>query len=241
MQTRLGDGLTMTLTSNVDIFYSWEDACHYVGDEKVLKEINELYFHFSGFASVEVQERSYERVYIDGYLRLYPADVKELKRGMPVTCNSALIDHHISVNGVVREELFQKFLVFDEELLIGMSIEKGDNAFNYPLDISLHQDDLSRMCDNIGLHPVGDVEISTPSQPVDASEEEQDKLMVIGALACMLAMNNDLEGSLQENQHISEIVIDDLFTMMTGLGVEVDGKKKFTYERLISKGVKSIL
>ena len=57
----------------------------------------------------------------------------------------------------------------------------------------------------------------------------------------MLAMNSDLEGSLRDGQHISEIIIDDLFTMMDGLGVDVDGKKKFLYERLISKGVKSIL
>ncbi|MCG8012189.1 MAG: hypothetical protein JAY64_10870, partial [Candidatus Thiodiazotropha weberae] len=77
--------------------------------------------------------------------------------------------------------------------------------------------------------------------PLDSSESTLDELNLIGALACMLAMNNDLEESLRDGQHISEIIIDDLFTMLDGLGVEMDGKKKFLYERLISKGVKSIL
>jgi hypothetical protein len=57
----------------------------------------------------------------------------------------------------------------------------------------------------------------------------------------MLAMNNDLEGSLQDEQYMSEIIIDDLFAMLRGMGVEVDGKQKFLYEKLISEGVKSIL
>jgi hypothetical protein len=231
----------MTITSDTDIFFSWDDARHYVGDEKILREIDQLYFHYAGFASIEVEDHAYERVYVDGYLKLYPADVRELKRGMSITCSSTLIDHYISVNGIVREELFQKFLVFDEELVIGLSIEKGDNTFNYPKDISLHQDDLNRICNTIGVHPEESVQVAPPAQSSNGTEDELEKLNVIGALACMLAMNSDLEGSLQDGQYISEIIIDDLFTMMEGLGIDLDGKKKFLYERLISKGVKSIL
>ena len=225
---------------DADVFFSWEDAGQYVGEEKLLKEIDELYFHFSGFASVELEERSFERVYVDGYVRLYSADVNELKRGAPVTCGSALIDRHISINGAHREELFQRFLVFDDDLLIGMDLQQEENSFRYPVDIFFHQNDLNRFCESIGIHPGGQPSDSWPvSGQVD--EDEADKLNVIGALACMLAMNNDLEGSLRDGQHISEIIIDDLFTMMGGLGVEVDGRKKFLYERLISSGVKSIL
>ncbi|MCG7929838.1 MAG: hypothetical protein N0E44_07265 [Candidatus Thiodiazotropha lotti] len=240
----------MTIANDDESFLSWDHACRFVGDEKILREMEELYLHFAGFASVEVQERSYERVYVDGYLRLYPADVSELKRGLSVTCNSALIDHHMSINGVVREELFQKFLVFDDELLIGLSVEKGNSAYNYPSDISFYHEDLYQMCDRIGIKPGVPVDPSpdsqllapsSDSQPLDSSESTLDELNLIGALACMLAMNNDLEESLRDGQHISEIIIDDLFTMLDGLGVEMDGKKKFLYERLISKGVKSIL
>ncbi|MEW8626921.1 MAG: hypothetical protein AB2551_14285 [Candidatus Thiodiazotropha sp.] len=240
----------MTIANDDESFLSWDDACRFVGDEKILREIDELYLHFAGFASVEVQERSYERVYVDGYLRLYLTDVNELKRGLPVTCNSALIDHHMSINGVVREELFQKFLVFDDELLIGLSVDKGESAYNYPSDISFYHEDLHDMCNRIGIKPGTPVDPSpdsqplTPSadsQPLDSSESTLDELNLIGALACMLAMNSDLEESLRDGQHISEIIIDDLFTMLDGLGVDVDGKKKFLYERLISKGVKSIL
>lgn len=57
----------------------------------------------------------------------------------------------------------------------------------------------------------------------------------------MLAMNNDLEASLHNQRHISEIIIDDLFIMLSGMGIEVDGKQKFLYEKLISEGVKSII
>ncbi|MEW8323853.1 MAG: hypothetical protein AB2606_14495 [Candidatus Thiodiazotropha taylori] len=249
----------MTIANDDESFLSWDDACRFVGDEKILREMEELYLHFAGFASIEVQERSYERVYVDGYLRLYPADVNELKRGLPVTCNSALIDHHMSINGVVREELFQKFLVFDDELLIGLSVDKGNNAYNYPSSISFYQEDLHQMCDRIGIKPGVPADPSPDSQPLtptpdsqlltpssdshslDSSESTLDELNLIGALACMLAMNSDLEESLRDGQHISEIIIDDLFTMLDGLGVEMDGKKKFLYERLISKGVKSIL
>ncbi|MEJ2621806.1 MAG: hypothetical protein P8163_16590 [Candidatus Thiodiazotropha sp.] len=240
----------MTVANDDDIFLTWDEARRFVGDEKILREIDELYFHFAGFASVEVKERAFERVYVDGYLRLYANDVNELKRGLAVTCNSALIDQYIIINGVVRDELFQKFLVFDDELLIGLSVEKADNAYSYPADICFHQQDLHNICSKIGIRPDATEKhtsdsrpraLSQDSQPLDLAEDGHDHLSLIGALACMLAMNNDLEGSLRNGQHISEIIIDDLFTMMDGLGIDVDGKKKFLYERLISKGVKSIL
>ncbi|MCG7915223.1 hypothetical protein A3194_00160 [Candidatus Thiodiazotropha endoloripes] len=249
----------MTIANDDETFLSWENACRFVGDEKILREIEELYLHFAGFASVEVEERSYERVYVDGHLRLYPTDVNELKRGLPVTCSSALIDHHMSINGVVREELFQKFLVFDDELLIGLSVNKGSSAYNYPSDISFYHEDLHQICDRFGIKPGVPVDPSPDTQsltppsesqplipssdslPLETSENSLDELNLIGALACMLAMNSDLEESLRDGQHISEIIIDDLFTMLDGLGVDVDGKKKFLYERLISMGVKSIL
>jgi hypothetical protein len=187
---------------------------------------------------------------VDGYLRLYANDVNELKRGLPVTCNSALIDQHIIINGVVREELFQKFLVFDDELLIGQSVEKGESAYNYPADISFYHEDLHGMCSRIGIQSDADDNLSAnsqsvsllqDSQPLDPSEKGHDELSLIGALACMLAMNNDLDGSLRDGQHISEIIIDDLFEMLSGIGFDVDGKQKFQYEKLITDGVKTIL
>ncbi|MCU7918747.1 MAG: hypothetical protein KZQ99_03105 [Candidatus Thiodiazotropha sp. (ex Dulcina madagascariensis)] len=229
----------MSIVKDEAVFYSWDDACKQVGDEKVLREIEEIYFHFSGFASVEVEERSFERVYVDGYIRLYQADVNELKRGMPVTCSSALIDRHLVINGEVREDLLQKFLVFDDELLVGADMGQGENEYNYPKSLCFHRSDIRRIYDLYGIHTgLGEEETAKPRPSPDG---EGDMLNVIGALACMLAMNNDLESSLQDGQHISEIIIDDLFTMMSGLGVSIDGKNKFHYERLISDGVKSIL
>ncbi len=232
----------MTVASDSDVFLSWEEASRYLGDEKLLKEIPALFFNFTGFASIELSERSFERVYVDGYFRLYPSDIDELKRGMTISYSSALIDHNISINGVIREDCFQKFLVFDDELQIGGTVKNGDNTFKYPTDIHFNQLDLDRFCESIGLRP-GEPRQSTASGDLLGSEaeDEPEKLKLIGVLACMLAMNNDLEGSLQDGQHISEIIIDDLFTMMSGLGIDMDGRKKFLYERLISCGVKSVL
>jgi hypothetical protein len=218
------------------IFYSWEQACDYVGDSRFLKEFDELYFHFNGFASVEVESGNFDRVYVDGYLKLYPTDVNELKKQLPVTYSSAIIDHNITINGVIREDLFQKFLVFDEELVIGEGKGELENEFNYPNDIHFNHVDLSSVCDVYGIQ-LPESELN--SKPIVVEEELT--LQVIGALACMLAMNNDLEGSLHDGQHISEIIIDDLFAMLSGMGVELDGKQKFLYERLVSDGVKTIL
>ncbi|MCU7904419.1 MAG: hypothetical protein KZQ76_00955 [Candidatus Thiodiazotropha sp. (ex Epidulcina cf. delphinae)] len=229
----------MSIVNEKEVFFTWDDACKHVGDGKVLNEIEEVYFHFLGFASVEVEERAFERVYVNGYLRLYQADVNELKQGEPVTCGSALIDHHLSINGEVREDLLQKFLVFDDELLVGKDMGKEENEYNYPKSLCFHRSDLNRVCERYGIQSAPGGEGTAISKP--SPDGEEDMLNVIGALSCMLAMNNDLESSLHGGQHISEIIIDDLFTMMSGLGVSIDGKNKFHYERLISDGVKSIL
>ncbi|MET0049793.1 MAG: hypothetical protein ABW095_01785 [Candidatus Thiodiazotropha sp.] len=236
-------GNEMTVASDSDVFLSWDEASHYVGEEKLLKEIPSLFFNFTGFASIEVSERSFERVYVDGYFRLYPSDIDDLKRGMTISYNSALIDRNISINGVIREDCFQKFLVFDDELQIGGTLKNGDNTFKYPSDIHFNQIDLDRFCESIGLRPGESLSRSESTDRIllSDSEDEEERLKLIGVLACMLAMNNDLEGSLQDGQHISEIIIDDLFTMMSGLGIDMDGRKKFLYERLISSGVKSVL
>ncbi|MEJ2423685.1 MAG: hypothetical protein P8101_04370 [Candidatus Thiodiazotropha sp.] len=226
-----------------DLFMNWDEASRYVGEEKLLRELSSLYFNFSGFASVEVSARSFERVYVDGYFRLYPSDIEDLKKGMTISYSSALIDQNISINGVCREDFFQKFLVFDDELQIGRALQDGENSFKFPRDIHFNQQDLDRFCESIGLkpgEPLGQKGGGAVLLAVDP-EEELGKLKLIGVLACMLAMNNDLDGSLQDGQHISEIIIDDLFTMMSGLGIDMDGRKKFLYERLISSGVKSVL
>jgi hypothetical protein len=219
-----------------DVFYSWEQACDYVGDSRFLNEVDECYFHFKGFASVEVESGSFERVYVDGYLKLYSNDVNELKKNLPVTYSSAIIDRNITINGVVRNDLFQKFLVFDEELLIGEGKGALDNEFNYPQDILFNHIDLERICNAYGIR-------RTNSEPESRSlvVEEQVALKVIGALACMVAMNNDLDSSLLDEQYMSDIIIDDLFSVLDGMGIEIDGKQKFLYEKLISEGVKSIL
>jgi hypothetical protein len=228
--------------NEIDQFLIWEDASSYVGEEKLLKEIDDLFFSFSGFASVEVSERSYERVYVDGYLKLYPSDVDELKKGMTVSYSSSLINPYMSINGESREELFQKFLVFDDELLIGKEVRMGENAFKYPADVYIKQDDLHQLCRTIGIHPGESVQHkSRQDLSMEPADAEQEKEKLIGVLACMLAMNSDLESSLHSEQHLSEIIIDDLFTMMSGLGIEMDGRKKFLYERLITDGVKSVL
>jgi hypothetical protein len=218
------------------VFYSWEQACDYVGDSRFLNELDELYFYFCGFASVEVEGGFFDRVYVDGYLKLYSTDVNELKKSLPVTYSSAIIDHNITINGAVRNDLFRKFLVFDDELLIGEGKGEQDNEFNYPHDIHFNHTDLKRVCDAYGIQRPDSEPTSTP-----VVIEEEVTLKVIGALACMLAMDSDLESSLQDEQNMSEIIIDDLFIMLSGMGVEIDGKQKFLYEKLISEGVKSIL
>ncbi|MEW8291255.1 MAG: hypothetical protein AB2672_12040, partial [Candidatus Thiodiazotropha endolucinida] len=83
------------------VFYSWEQACDYVGDSRFLHELEEFYFHFNGFASVEVESGAVDRVDVDGYLKRCATDVNELKKNLPVTYSSAIIDHNITINGVV--------------------------------------------------------------------------------------------------------------------------------------------
>jgi hypothetical protein len=218
------------------VFCNWKQACDYVGDSRFLNELEEFYFHYNGFASVEVERGSYDRVYVDGYLKLNARDVDELKNKLPVTYSSAIIDHNITINGVVRDDLFQKFLVFDEELLIGEGKGEQDNEINYPNGMHFNYNDLNSVCDAYGIQRHESEQQSKP-----ANIEAELPLQLVGALACMLAMNKDLEGSLHNEQHISEIILDDLFEMLSGMGLEVDGKQKFLYEKLISEGVDIIL
>jgi hypothetical protein len=218
------------------VFCDWKQACDYVGDGGFLNELQEFYFHYNGFASVEVEQGTFDRVYVDGYLKLNATDVNELKNNMPVTYSSAIIDHNITINGVVRDDLFQKFLVFDEELLIGEGKGEQDHEINYPNDIHFNYNDLNSVCDTYGIqHHKSEPQ----SRPIDI--EGEFPLQVIGALACMLAMNKDIEGMLHKEEPISEIIIDDLFEMLGGMGLNIDGKQKFLYEKLISEGVKKIL
>jgi hypothetical protein len=224
-----------------DVFCNWKQACDYVGDSRFLSELEELYFHYSGFASVEVEDGTYDRVYLDGYFKLCARDVNELKKSVLVIYSSAIVDHNIIIDGVVRDDLFQKFLVFDEELHIGTGKGERENEINYPNDIHYNYNDLKRVCDANGIEHHESVSQSTPQSNPALNAEDEITLRVIGAMACMLAMNKDLEGSLHNQQHISEIIIDDLFEMLRGMGLEIDGREKFLYEKLISNGVKSIL
>jgi hypothetical protein len=218
------------------IFCNWKQACEYVGDDSFLKEMKELYFHYKGFASVEVDNGTFDRVYVDGYLKLNSTDVNELRKKLPVIYSSAIIDRNITINGVVRDDLLRKFLVFDDELLIGADKGEHENEINYPYGIHLNYYDLNRVCSTYGIE-----RRESGSQTQLDDVEDKDSLQLIGALAYMLAMHKDLEGSLQSRQHISEIIIDDLFEMLSGIGFDVDGKQKFQYEKLITDGVKTIL
>ncbi|MEJ2394387.1 MAG: hypothetical protein P8Z77_06290, partial [Candidatus Thiodiazotropha sp.] len=106
----------MAETVKNERFLTWREACVVVGDKRVLKELDELYFHYAGFASVEMGQKSYDRVHVNGFLRLYPADVKDLRQGIPVGCNSALVNGFMSINGSYNKDLLEKFIVFDDEL-----------------------------------------------------------------------------------------------------------------------------
>ena len=219
-------------------FLSWDESCRYVGDESVLNETNELYFRYAGFASVEMGEKSYDRVHVNGYLRLYPSDVNDLRHSIPVGCNSALINGYMAINGSYNKELLEKFIVFDDELVIGVDGKGGgENAIDYPSGIFLRESDLLRLCDRFGLSPVG-VE-SEPMQQSLKPERGTDLLCMVGALSCLLAHQQGVDYT-QEWQHLSDSFIDELFEVMERLGIPTDGKNKFAFERLISEGVKMV-
>jgi hypothetical protein len=219
-------------------FLSWSEACHYVGDERVLNETDELYLMYTGFASVEMEEKSYDRVHVNGYLRLYPSDLKDLRNGMPVGCNSALINGFMSINGDYNKSLLEKFLVFDDELTIGVAGDDNSNhELRYPESIYLRESDLVKICDRFGISPkAGEIESNGGAVQL---EREQELLQIIGSLAFQLAKDRNIDLDT-EWHHLSDSFIDELFVTMESLGISVEGKQKFQYERLISEGVRFV-
>jgi hypothetical protein len=219
-------------------FLSWDESCRYVGDESVLNETDDLYFRYAGFASVEMGEKSYERVHVNGYLRLYQSDVSDLRNGIPVGCNSALINGYMAINGSFNKELLEKFIVFDDELVIGVGgKDGGENALDYPSAIFFRESDLLKICDRFGLSPVG-VE-SEPMQQSLKPERGTDLLCMVGALSCLLARQKGIDYT-REWHHLSDSFIDELFEVMSNLGIPTEGKNKFAFERLIAEGVKMV-
>jgi hypothetical protein len=232
----------MAETVRNERFLRWREACVLVGDKRVLKELGELYIRYTGFASVELGEKSYDRVHVNGFLRLYPADVKDLRRGIPVSCNSSLVNRFMAINGNFTNELLEKFIVFDDELVIGAGVETSpDDELTYPSSIYYRESDLLKLCERFGLIPTevdSDMIPDSSLQSVDP-EREVDLLSMVGGLSCLLARQKGV-GDSQEWHHLSDVFIDELFELMQGLGIPVDGKNKFRYERLIAEGVKLV-
>lgn len=219
-------------------FLSWDESCRYLGDESVLNETDELYFRYAGFASVEMGEKSYDRVHVNGYLRLYQSDVNDLRNGIPVGCNSALINGHMAINGSYNKDLLEKFIVFDDELVIGVGGKgEGENDLDYPAGIFFRESDLLKICDRFGLSPVG-VESESVQQSLK-TERGTDLLCMVGALSCLLARHRGVDYT-REWHHLSDSFIDELFDVMSSLGIPTEGKNKFVFERLISEGVKMV-
>jgi hypothetical protein len=232
----------MAETVRNERFLSWREACAMVGDKRVLKESDELYFRYSGFASVEMGEKSYDRVHVNGFLRLYPADVKELRRGIPVGCNSALVNQFMAINGSYIKDLQEKFIVFDDELVIGVGSEASPkDDLRYPNSIFFRESELLRLCERFGLIPSEVDSELLPDSTLQSSspEREVDLLCMVGGLSCLLARNKGVDKS-QEWHQLSDSFIDELFELLDGLGVPVEGKNKFRLERLISEGVKFV-
>ncbi len=230
----------MSETVRNERFLPWREACVLVGDKRVLKESEELYFRYTGFASVEMGEKSYDRVHVNGFLRLYPADVKDLRRGIPVGCNSALVNHYMAINGSYHKDLVEKFIVFDDELVIGSGNESSDeDDLVYPTSIFYRESELLRLCERFGLIPTEvDSDLIPDSSLQSANpEREIDLLYLIGGLSCLLARLKGVDENL-EWHHLSDAFIDELFQTMEELGVSMEGRNKFRFERLISEGLK---
>lgn len=233
----------MAETVKNERFLPWREACILVGDKRVLKELDELYFRYTGFASVEMGQKSYDRVHVNGFLRLYPADVKDLRQGIPVGCNSALVNGFMSINGSYNKDLLEKFIVFDDELVIGAGTEASPHDdLTYPSSIYYRESELLKLCDRFGLTPseVDSDWVSDSSLQSSNPEREVDLLCLVGGLSSLIAHNKGVDFA-QEWHHLSDAIIDELFELMEGLGVAVDGKNKFRYERLISEGVKFVM
>lgn len=222
-----------------EYFLSWDEARHFVREPGVLNETNELYYRYAGFASVEMAEKRYERVHVDGFLRIYPADVSELRSGFPVSCNNARLNGYSTVNGAFRHELLEKFIVFDDELLISVNADKvaEEGEVAYPAGVFFRESDLCATCAKFGLVPgePGERERCQPLPP----GRELELLKTIGAMSCLLARQRGVDFA-QEWHHLSDSFIDELFETMSALGVNTEGKAKFLYERLISEGVRLV-
>ncbi len=230
----------MSETVRNERFLAWREACVLVGDKRVLKESDELYFRYTGFASVEMGEKAYDRVHVNGFLRLYPADVKDLRRGIPVGCNSALVNHFMAINGSYHEELLEKFVVFDDELVIGAGSEtSAEDDRVYPASIYYRESELLRLCERFGLIPTEVDSDFIPDSSLQSvnPEREADLLYLVGGLSCLLARLKGVDDS-QEWHHLSDAFIDELFQAMAELGVSVEGRNKFRFERLISEGLR---
>lgn len=223
-------------------FIPWRAACILVGDPQVLKESQELYIRYTGFASVEMCERSYDRVHINGFLRVYPSDMKDLLRGIPVGCDSALVNDFMTINGSYNNELLEKFIVFDDELVIGAdSTASSESDLVYPSCIYYRESDLLKLCDHFGITPSEtDSYLVTDSALHNASpKREMDLLRMVGGLTRLLAQQKGIDFT-REWHCLSDAFIEELFELLEELGIRVDGKNKFLYERLILEGVRSV-
>jgi len=220
-------------------FLSWDEACCFVGDKNALNETNEIYFRYTGFASVEMAEKQFDRVHVNGFLRIYPADVNDLRDGIPVGCNNALVNNYSAINGVFRRELLEKFIVFDDELVIsageGKVAEEGEII--YPSGVFFRESDLRSTCARFGLVP-GKSEDELNRHQLHP-DRELDLLRLIGAMSCLLARHRGVDYA-QEWHHLSDAFIDELFETMSKLGIDTEGKTKFIIERLIAEGVKIV-
>jgi hypothetical protein len=220
-------------------FLSWSEACRYVGEKGVLNEIKEVYFRYAGFASLEMGEKSYDRVHVNGFLRIYPTDLNDLRGGLPVACNSAIVNHFMAINGTYNDDQREKFIVFDDEVMItgGQREKLGDGEIPYPNGIFFHEQDLLSACQRFGLKP-GKFE-DAPSQHRLNPERELDLLCLVGAMSCLLAQQKGVDCTL-EWHHLTDAFLDELFDILEGLGIVIDGKNKFEFERLIAEGVKYV-
>lgn len=230
----------MAETVRNERFLPWREACVLVGDKRVLKEMDELYFRYTGFASVEVREKSYDRVHVNGFLRLYPGDVKDLRQGIPVGVNSALVNDFMGINGSFSKQFLEKFIVFDDELVIGAGSEiSSKDDLVYPTGIYYRESDLLKLCTRFGITPseVDSSLVTDSSLQTADPEREVDLLCIVGGLSCLLARQKGIDYN-QEGHQLSDAFLDELFELMEGLGIPVDGKSKFVYERLISEGIK---
>jgi hypothetical protein len=232
----------MVETVRNERFLPWQEACALVGDKRILNELDELYFRYTGFASVELSEKSYDRVHVNGFLRLYPADVNDLRRGISVGCNSAMINSFMAINGIFNKDLLAKFIVFDDEVVIGAGSDSSlhDNL-TYPASIYYRESDLFKLCERFGLDPKEvDSELVNDSRLQSVNpEREVDLLCMVGSLSCLLARQKEVADNLEGHQ-LSDAFIDELFELMAGLGISVNGKSKFRYERLIAESVKFV-